>query len=256
MGPLSRAIDVTDVRQVFIEHFGSGAINIVTGQENRVHGELQAPEDFLDRVEIRQFDDQLRIAMPHGLLNSPNAYLDLTAPDGLSYTISTGSADIRIGADSDRSWIASGSGEVLLSTATDLTVNSGSGSITVGTLTGRAATIGTASGDIRVDRADVPIQAKTASGNVRINRLRGDLRASSASGDISVSASTASADLRTASGALEVGVAEDLPVWLDLSSASGRIDIGLDAGQAAAEGEPYVSIRARSASGAISVFRA
>ena len=258
---MSRTIDAGGVRKLTIERFPAGSITVGAASDDRVRGELaladpERYEGYLDQVEIDHFHDQLRISLPQHLTNPPRLRLELSAPDGLSCQIGTGSADVRISPQLDRSRINSGSGSILLTTASDLSANSGSGSITVGTVTGRAAQIGTASGDIRIDHADAPLHARAASGNVRINRLSADLRASSASGDVSVSASTASADLRTASGWLQVGVAEGLPAWLDLGSASGRIDIALEADQPPGEGEPYISIRARSASGAISIFRA
>lgn len=258
---MSRTIDAGGVRKLTIERFPAGSITVGAAGEDRVHGELALAdpgryEGYLEQVEIDHFHDQLRISLPHHLTNPPRLHLELTAPDGLSYQIGSGSADVRISPELDRSRINSGSGAILLTNASDLSANSGSGSITVGVLTGRTAQLGTASGDIRIDHANAPLHARAASGNVRINRLSADLRASSASGDVSVSATTASADLRTASGWLQVGVAQGLPAWLDLGSASGRIDIRLEADQPPGEGESYVSIRARSASGAISIFRA
>ena len=65
-----------------------------------------------------------------------------------------------------------------------------------------------------------------------------------------------SVDLRSASGSLTVGIADDLPAWLDLNSVSGRIRIALEASAQPGEGEPFVTVRARTASGEIAVYRA
>jgi hypothetical protein len=83
-----------------------------------------------------------------------------------------------------------------------------------------------------------------------------ELQASSGSGDISVPSTTGSVDLRSASGSLTVGIADDLPAWLDLNSVSGRIRIALEASAQPGEGEPFVTVRARTASGEIAVYRA
>ncbi len=83
-----------------------------------------------------------------------------------------------------------------------------------------------------------------------------DLQASSGSGDIAVPATTGSVGLRSASGSLTVGVADNLPAWLDLNSVSGDIRIALDSTGEPAAGQPYVSVRARTASGDIAVYRA
>ena len=65
-----------------------------------------------------------------------------------------------------------------------------------------------------------------------------------------------SVDLRTASGSLTIGIADGLTAWLDLSSTSGAVRVAMDACSEPVEGEPYVSIRARTASGEIAVYRA
>jgi DUF4097 and DUF4098 domain-containing protein YvlB len=84
----------------------------------------------------------------------------------------------------------------------------------------------------------------------------GSLRENSGSGDIAVSATNGSVDLRSASGSLTVGVADNLPAWIDLNSVSGDIRIGLESTAQPEPGEPYITLRARTASGDISIHRA
>jgi hypothetical protein len=55
---------------------------------------------------------------------------------------------------------------------------------------------------------------------------------------------------------LTVGVADNLPTWLDLNSVSGDIRIALESTVAPEPGEPYISVRARTASGDIGIYRA
>ena len=82
------------------------------------------------------------------------------------------------------------------------------------------------------------------------------VQAKSGSGDIAVNSTSGSVDLRTASGSLTVGVADGLPAWLDLDSGSGQIRIGLDSTHQPPPQAPYVSVRARTASGDIAIHRA
>jgi len=82
------------------------------------------------------------------------------------------------------------------------------------------------------------------------------LQANSGSGDISVSSASGSVDLRSASGSVTVGVADNLPAWLDLSSVSGDIRLGLESTIQPEPGEPYITLRARTASGNIAIYRA
>ena len=105
--------------------------------------------------------------------------------------------------------------------------------------------------------AACPVMAKSGSGEVTVKRMRTHhVQASSGSGDITVAATSGSADLRTASGSLTVGVADGLPAWLDLDSASGEVRIALESTHQPPPGEAYVSVRATTASGDIAVYRA
>jgi hypothetical protein len=63
-------------------------------------------------------------------------------------------------------------------------------------------------------------------------------------------------DLRSASGSVTVGVADNLPAWLDLNSVSGDIRLGLESTIQPEPGEPYITLRARTASGNIAIYRA
>jgi DUF4097 and DUF4098 domain-containing protein YvlB len=102
-----------------------------------------------------------------------------------------------------------------------------------------------------------PITAKSGSGEVVVQFLRSaSLLANSGSGDIAVSSTSGSVELRSASGSLTVGVADNLPAWLDVNSASGDIRIGLESTTQPEPGEPYITLRARTASGDIAIHRA
>ena len=51
-------------------------------------------------------------------------------------------------------------------------------------------------------------------------------------------------------------MADGLPAWLDLDSASGEVRIALESTHQPPPGEAYVSVRATTASGDIAVYRA
>jgi DUF4097 and DUF4098 domain-containing protein YvlB len=186
-----------------------------------------------------------------------DVHLRLGVPPRLDYNLTAGSADIRITVDAGRTRVASGSGDISLGVVEDLSCTSGSGAISVAEVRGSAAKVNSGSGDIQIYTARCPVSAKSGSGDLMIKSLRqASLQASSGSGDISVPETTGSVDLRSASGSLAVGVADNLPAWLDLHSVSGNVRIALEAAPQPAHGEPYVSIRARTASGEIVVYRA
>ncbi len=245
------------VRHVHIDNFGSGTITIEPSPGPDVESALNAADpDFVTAVQIRQDHDQLRFSFPHAFVQG-SAHLRLGVPAGLTFAIRSGSAEVSATADLGRTKIVSGSGDVTLGRAADLDCSTGSGAITVAQLLGRSARLVSGSGEISLGEVSCPLNAKSASGDVTVRELRrASMAGSSGSGDITVSATTGSIGLRSASGSLTVGVAEDLPAWLDVSSVSGEVRIALDSAAPPAKGEPFVAIRARTASGDVTVYRA
>ena len=245
------------VRHVVVDNLGGGSITVEPGsRQDFVEAWIDADDRFLEQVQIRQDHDWLRISFPQFPWHA-KAHLRLGVPDGLTFVIKTGSADISISADIGHSKIISGSGDITVGNATDLECSTGSGNISVGSVDGSGARLRSGSGDISVAEVNCPISAKSGSGEVVVKSLRGaNLQANSGSGDIAVSATNGSVDLRSASGSLTVGVADSLPAWLDLNSVSGDIRIGLESTADPEPGEPYLTLRARTASGDISIHRA
>jgi DUF4097 and DUF4098 domain-containing protein YvlB len=246
------------IRHVVVDNLGGGSITVEPGsRQDVVDAWIDADDRFLEQVQIRQDHDWLRISLPHHFVWSTKAQLRLGVPDGLTYVIKTGSADISVSADIGRSKIISGSGDITLGNATDLDCSTGSGNISVARVDGSGARLSCGSGDVSVGEVNCPITAKSGSGEVVVQSLRSaNLQANSGSGDIAVSSTSGSVELRSASGSLTVGVADNLPAWLDVNSASGDIRIGLDSTTQPEPGEPYITLRARTASGDIAIYRA
>ena len=247
------------IRHVVIDNVGSGSITIEgDSRQDLVDVSIDAPDDrFLEQVQIRSDHDWLRISFPQQFLRNTKSHLCLSVPNGLTYVIKTGLASISIGADIGRSKIISGSGDITIGNAVDLDCSTGSGHISVARVDGNAARLGSGSGDVSVGEVNCPITAKSGSGDIIVKSARGaSLQANSGSGDITVSATTGSVDLRAASGSLRVGIADNLPAWLDLNSVSGDVRIGLESTTQPEPGEPYTTVRARTASGDISIHRA
>jgi Putative adhesin len=254
-----RTLDYSGIRQVVVDSLGEGSITISAGADpNRVEGSIDAGDEaFLAAVQIRQARDALRISLPQGFWRSTTAHLKLLVPPGLAFVIKTGAADVALSADIGPSKIASGSGHISIGRAVDLDCSTGSGNIDVAELDGNGARLRTGSGHISVGAASCPVSVKSGSGHIDVKSLdRSDLQASSGSGEVVVTSTTGSVDVRTASGVVSVGVADRLATWLDLSSGSGEVHIGLDAIGQPEPGEPHISVRARTASGGIEVFRA
>lgn len=246
------------VRHVAIRNFGGGSITVESSsQPDIVEGSLAADPELLDLTRVRHENGTLRIDIPQRAFRPGDAHLRLGVPPGLTFAIGAASADVLLTVDIGRSKIASGSGDISLAGAADLVCTSGSGDLMIDALTGAEAQVSTGSGNIEIRKASCPVSAKSGSGNVLLRALHSaELRASSGSGDIAIPSTSGSVDLRSASGSLTVGVADELPAWLNLDSVSGSIRIALAASNQPADGDPYVSVRARTASGEITVYRA
>ena len=247
------------VRRVVLDNLGHGSVTIEPGvQPHLVECSINAvQEEFLTAVQVRQERDALRISFPPKTFRQTNAHLRLGVPPNLEYVIKVGSADISVSADIGRSRIITGSGDLSVGRARDLVVVSGSGDVSVAELDGTEARLSSGSGDISVGEAACPVMAKSGSGQVTVQRVRNHhIQLSSGSGDITVAATSGSADLRAASGSLTVGVADGMPAWVDLDSASGQVRIALESAHQPPPGEAYVSVRATTASGDIAVYRA
>jgi DUF4097 and DUF4098 domain-containing protein YvlB len=144
-----------------------------------------------------------------------------------------------ISADIGRSKIVSGSGDITVGNATDLDCSTGSGDISVARVAGNGSRLNSGSGDVSIGEANSSLAAKSGSGDVVVKSLRGgSLQANSGSGDIAVSSTSGSVDVRSASGSLTI------------------IRIGLESTTQPAPGQPYLTLRARTASGDISIYRA
>ena len=169
--------------------------------------------------------------------------------------------------------IRTGSGDVSLDEAGDVDLKSGRGDIAVARATGRVE-IATGSGGVRLTRVDGSATIKNASGDTSVGDIGGDLRVSVARGAISVTrpqgavtAKSAHGDVRvdqvqrgavvaeTGFGGVEVGLADGVAAWLDLSTGFGTVRNGLDSADAPAPGEDAVEVRARTGFGDITIRR-
>jgi len=247
------------VRRVVVENLGNGLIAVAPSDEpDRVECELHAAdEQVLADVQVRQEQDTLRLTFPTRLVRDASVDLRLRVPAGLEYVIKAGSADIAFSADMGRSKISSGSGNIALARTVDLECSTGSGDISVVRMDGTGGRVSAGSGNVSLGEVHCPVTAKSGSGDVTVQSVHhASVQANSASGDIAVDSTSGSVDLRTASGGLSIGVADQLPAWLDLHSVSGEIRISLESTAEPTPGEPYVSVRGRTASGDITVYRA
>ncbi|GAB3916383.1 hypothetical protein GCM10011575_24420 [Microlunatus endophyticus] len=246
----------TGIIGIIVRNLGSGEIRLHESSDGGVSGAVTSHnEDFLDRIGLSEDGGRLVISFPRSF-NDADADLHLSVPDGIDFEATTGSAEVSAEVGLSATKITTGSGDVSLDSVNDVQVTTGSGDVSIQTINGTAGQVTSGSGDISIGGAASALQAKSASGDVSIGELTGALRVNTASGDVNVGRTVGSVEGRSASGDINIAVGDDLPTWLELSSVSGEVLIGLDATDRPAEGDPFVSIRATTASGDISISRA
>ena len=138
----------------------------------------------------------------------------------------------------------------------DAELSTGSGTVRVGEIEG-AAVIKNSNGDSRVGEITGELTVKAANGDIAIGSSHASLTAKTANGDIRVGAAgRGSVVAETGLGNVEIAIPEGPAVWLDLDVRYGRLDNALEATGPPGPGEETVEVRARSASGDITVRRA
>jgi DUF4097 and DUF4098 domain-containing protein YvlB len=166
-----------------------------------------------------------------------------------------------------------GAGDIQIEEAGALRLRSAAGDITVGRA-GGACEVSTASGTVRLGTVDGTLVVKNANGDTEVDAVSRSVRVNTANGRITigragdtVAVKTAYGDVRlgevgpgtvtaqTAFGKIDIGVRDGVAAWLDLHTALGRVDNGLDAADRPAPGEETVEIKARTAYGDVTVLR-
>lgn len=234
---------------------GSVTVEVVDGTTEfavEVEPLDDAADQLLDRVDVAVLGSRLRVAVPERrvLFRSPAFAVRATVPSGSAARVAVLSADTALHGPLGRLELTTASGEVAVESCEALQLRTASGDARIGRIAG-SATVGSASGDLRIDSLGGALEARTASGDVTVGEAAGDLSIGTAAGDVRVDRATSGAvRVRTVSGDVSVGVAPGLRVWLDLSSVSGRMDSQLTEDDEAAGTDPAeLSIAVQSVSG-------
>jgi len=251
----TRLVEAGDIRAVTVE-IGDGTVRLNPTESSGVTGEIRCSDaGVLDRIEVSTFGGTLRIATPKRLFGNSSIQVDLAVPVGIDLELASGSADLVADVELGKVVLRSGSGDLQVTRCAELSAISGSGDIAALEVDGDVR-VTTGSGDLRVDACGGGLELRTASGDVVIGSVTGQLDSKTASGDVRVAATSGQVGVKTASGDISIGVADELPAWLDLSTASGDVRVELNGTAEPAPGEPYVSIHARSGSGDITIRKA
>jgi DUF4097 and DUF4098 domain-containing protein YvlB len=231
-----------------------------------------------EEFDVRDLGDRIAIVAPHrngGIFGKDaRAEIVVEVPVASGLSAKVGSSDVVTHGRFADTRIDSGSGDITLDVVDgDTAVQSGSGDLVAEHLAGDSR-VKTGSGDIRIDRVDSDLVITTGSGDVRIGRAGGELAVKTGSGDADVAeaagdvvftagsgdlvigrASSGRITAKTASGDVSIGVAGGTPVWTDVRTASGRLSSSLPATGEPAEGQPFLEVRATTASGDVTLHQ-
>lgn len=183
--------------------------------------------------------------------------IEIACPEGTSFDLTTGSADLVAHGEVGSIGYKAGSGDLVFQRASgDVTVKVGSGDA-VGDAVDGSFTMHSGSGDVRLGPVGHDLTVKTASGDVEAGPLRGDANITTVSGDVRIaSLRTGTANLRSVSGDVAVAVEPGTRVFLDLAATSGDVRSDLAPSDGPTGEGPSLELHAATVSGDISVRRA
>ncbi|GAA1392652.1 DUF4097 family beta strand repeat-containing protein [Luteococcus peritonei] len=166
--------------------------------------------------------------------------VEVHLPAGSAVRVDGGSGDLRLEGRPGTVQLDTRSGDITLDVLEAGQLRSASGDITVDEIAAeRPVTLASSSGDLAVERCTGPVELGTSSGDITLSSMgAGELTA------------------RTSSGDITVGVVAGLPVWQELSTASGDLDNRLSSRGEPVGGAPRLQARIRTASGDLSLHDA
>lgn len=217
----------------------------------------QSDADYVSEVLVEFDDGTLTIKTPdtRGLRRVPSIEVVVGLPSGSRLSASSASADITASGTLQDVEAKSASGDVSIERAADVRIKTASGDVDCDVIDG-SATITSASGTVNLSVVHGALQLTTTSGDAVIHEAGHDVSAKSASGDLDIRLiRQGKLAANSASGDVHVAVAHGVPVWLEVSSLSGKVRSQLERGQEPGEGEDTVEINARTISGDITITR-
>jgi DUF4097 and DUF4098 domain-containing protein YvlB len=231
-----------------------------------------------DQVLVHQNDDEVNVIAPQhrgGFVSREGEYFvtielptgsDLRARTGSADVVltgalhacqaRTGSGDVELDTTTGPTLVETGSGEIAIERAdAELRLKSGSGDVRIGHADS-ATSISTGFGDVRIGTSAGPTAVKTGSGDVQVTDSHGDLSLTTGSGDLVVhSAHRGRLGANGASGDLHVGIPAGVPVFTDVYTLTGDIRSDLVGAGEPQEGDDYVEVRAKTASGDVTLHQ-
>lgn len=231
-------------------HTPYGTVDVTTHDAPRAEVDVRAlADDDASREAVEQThvelrpDGELRIEVPrrHGSFfgRDPRIRIDVRLPEGSSLAFKTASGDVTTSGRLAEVQGKTASGDVTIADAETVEVESASGEVRLGRISGRLVA-SSVSGDVRVDHAESGATASAVSGDIELDRVGG--------GEVNV---------RSVSGDVRVGIPEGTRVHVDVTTLSGDLSSDLELGDGPGEGSgPLVTVSGKTVSGDVRIRRA
>jgi len=210
----------------------SGNCVIKTAKKDKIEVTVVAEIDPKDAFEPR-FEERsgyIRLSERWRGNSSGEVNWTIVVPAETEIEYKTASGDLHVSGLNQTLEGSSASGDIEVENCSgELDISCASGDITILNFKGELD-LSTASGDIRVENAQGEFKISTASGNIEVNTSSGEFDISTASGDADFTKITLNADseFSTASGNIVLLLTKSTENDLDLSCASGSVELNFN----------------------------
>jgi DUF4097 and DUF4098 domain-containing protein YvlB len=227
-----------------------------------------AGADIVDRTLVELRGSTLYVTAPRqgGIFDLPilgghrqqrNAMdVTVTLPSGSAVKATTSSADIAVDGRCGAADIASGGASISLEEVDgNLRLRYGSSTCEVTRVSG-SVQLSSGSGDARFGEIDGELTSDRGSGKLEVSAVHGAVRTRSGSGRTTLGAVHGDVDIASGAGALAIGIPAGQAARLDVITGSGRVESELPVQEKPATAGRAITIRAKTGSGDIRLFRA
>jgi hypothetical protein len=222
-------------------------------------------EDYAERVAVEMSGPTLTVHAPRqggvfdllGDMWRKHAGVDVevTVPAGTAMKVSTYTAGVHVHGRCGSADIATGAADIEVEQVDgDLRLRSGSARASVAEVHG-SVVLRSGAGDAHFGAVSGDLQSVCGSGLLEAQQIRGNARVRSGAGEARLGAVYGNVDIASGSGPMSVGLPAGITAKLDLQTGSGRVTSELPIEKQPASTKGAITIRARTGSGDVRLFR-
>jgi DUF4097 and DUF4098 domain-containing protein YvlB len=225
-----------------------------------------ASDAVMQRITVEMQGPTLSVSMPRqgGIFDMLGGWrrerdgldVQVTIPSGTALKIVTFTADVSVRGRCGGADIASGSADIALEHVDgDLLLRYGAATSTVSRVDG-SVTMRSGSGNASFGEVAGSLQSGCGSGRLDARAVHGTVRTRIGSGAAHRGAVYGDVDLASGSGGLSIGLPAGMSARVDVTTGSGRVESELPIEDNRTSKGPSITVRARTGSGNVRVFRA